>query len=186
MRAMKALSLILFCMAPVRVAIAQTRAKENAERSPQARRDGVITGRVVNDAGRPVAGAPILIIRAGVKITSDAQTPVADDEGNFKATGLDTGSYMISTSVPGYVVAMTDSDRDYHRTGENVTIKLVKGGVITGRVTDSYGEPMVGVRAHAIKVRELEGGQKYLGELMETNRRLTDDRGVYRIYGLEP
>src|SRR5262245_16459977 len=163
MRAMKALSLILLCVAPVRVAIAQAGAKENAEASPQARRDGVITGRVVNDAGRPVAGAPILIIRAGVKITSSPQTSVADDEGNFKATGLDTGSYMVSTSVPGYVVARTDSDRDYHRAGENVTINLVKGGVITGRVTDSYSEPMVGVRAHAIKVRELEGGQKYLG-----------------------
>jgi hypothetical protein len=186
MRAMKALSLILLCVAPVRVAIAQAGAKENAEAAPQARRDGVITGRVVNDAGRLVAGAPILIIRAGVNITSGAQTSVADDEGNFKATGLDTGSYMISTSVPGYVVARTDSDRDYHRTGENVTINLVKGGVITGRVTDSYGEPMVGVRAHAFKVRELEGGQKYLGDLRGTNGRLTDDRGVYRIYGLEP
>jgi len=183
---MKALSLILLCAAPVRVAIAQAGAKENAEASPQARRDGVITGRVVNDAGRPVAAAPILIIRAGVKITSGAQTSVADDEGNFKATGLDTGSYMISTSVPGYVVARADSDRDYHRAGENVTINLVKGGVITGRVTDSYGEPMVGVPAHAFKVRELEGGQTYLGGLRETNGRLTDDRGVYRIYGLEP
>jgi len=183
---MKALSFALLCAALVRVAIAQAGAKENAEAVNQARRDNAITGRVVNDAGRPVAGAPILVIRAGVKITSGIQTSTADDEGNFKTTGLGPGSYMISTSVPGYVVARTDSESDYHRPGENVTINLVKGGVITGRVTDSYGEPMVGVLAQALKVRDLEGGQKYSGDFRWMNGRLTDDRGVYRIYGLEP
>jgi hypothetical protein len=186
MKVMSALSLVLFCATPVQVAIAQAVAKGNAEAANQARRDGVITGRVVNDAGRPVAGAPILVIKAGVKITGGMQTSTADDEGNFKATGLDPGSYIISTSVPGYVVARADSERDYHRPGESVTINLVKGGVITGRVTDPYGEPMVGVRARAVKVRELGGGQKYSADLRGTNGRLTDDRGVFRLYGLEP
>src|SRR5262249_43667704 len=138
MKVMKALSLVLLCATPVLVAIAQTGAKENAEAPSQARRDGVITGRVVNDAGRPVTGAFIFVIKAGVKIASGVQTTTADDEGNFKATGLGPGSYMISTNAPGYVIAMTDSERDYHRPGENVTINLVKGGVITGRVTDPY------------------------------------------------
>src|SRR5215475_4258089 len=186
MRAMKALLPILLCAAPVRVAIAQAGARENTEAAPQGRRDGVITGRIVNDTGRPVAGAPILIIKAGVKITSGIQTATADDEGNFKATGLGPGSYMISTNVPGYVVARTDSESDYHRPGENITINLIKGGVITGRVTDPYGEPMVGVRVQASKERELEGGQKYVGDMRQMGGRLTDDRGVYRIYGLEP
>jgi hypothetical protein len=183
---MKALPLILLCAAPVRVAIAQAGARENTEAAPQGRRDGVITGRVVNDMGRPVAGAPILVIRAGVKFTSGLQTSTADDEGNFKATGLGPGSYMISTNVPGYVVPRTDSESDYLRPGESVTVNLVKGGVITGRVTDPYGEPMVGVRAQAFKVRGLEGGQKYSVSLRGENGRLTDDRGVYRLYGLEP
>jgi hypothetical protein len=186
MRAMMALLPILLCATPAPVAVAQTGAKENAESTNQARRDGVITGRVINDAGRPVAGAPILVIKAGVKVTSGFQTSTADDEGNFKATGLGPGSYMISTSVPGYVAAQIDSERDYHRPGENVTVNLIKGGVITGRVTDPYGEPMVGVRVQAFKVRELEVGQKYSGGLMQMNGRLTDDRGVYRLYGLEP
>jgi hypothetical protein len=114
------------------------------------------------------------------------QTSTADDEGNFKATGLGPGSYMISTNVPGYVAPRTDSESDYHRPGESVTVNLVKGGVITGCVTDTYGEPMVGVRAQAFKVRGLEGGQKYLVSFREENGRLTDDRGVYRLYGLEP
>src|SRR5499426_3058874 len=186
MRAMKALAPLLFCLTFAQVAVAQAVAKENAEGASQARRDGVIIGRVVNDAGRPVAGAQILVVKAGVKFTSGMQTSTADGEGNFKATGLGPGSYMISTNVPGYVVPRTDSESDYHRPGESVTVNLVKGGVITGRVTDPYGEPMVGVRVQAIKVRGLEGGQKYLVSYREENGRLTDDRGVYRLYGLEP
>src|SRR5499426_2681110 len=186
MRAMKALAPLLFCLTFAQVAVAQAVAKENAEGASQARRDGVIIGRVVNDAGRPVAGAQILLVKAGVKIESGAQSSSADGEGNFKATGLGPGSYMISTNVPGYVVARTDSEGDYHRPGENITINLIKGGVITGRVTDPYGEPMVGVRVQASKARELEGGQKYVGDMMQMGGRLTDDRGVYRLYGLEP
>jgi len=40
-------------------------------------------------------------------------------------------------------------------------------------LTDTYGEPMVGVHVQALKVRELEGGQKYSGALRDTNGRLT-------------
>ena len=186
MRAMKALAPLLFCLTFAQVAVAQAVAKENAEGASQARRDGVIIGRVVNDAGRPVAGAQILLVKAGVKIESGAQSSSADGEGNFKATGLGPGSYMISTNVPGYVVARTDSEGDYHRPGENVTINLIKGGVITGRVTDTFGEPIVGVRVEALKVRELEGGQKFPITFREMIGKFTDDRGVYRLYGLEP
>jgi hypothetical protein len=38
----------------------------------------------------------------------------------------------------------------------------------------------------AVKVRDLEGGQKYAGDGEDWNTRLTDDRGVYRLYGLAP
>ncbi len=161
-------------------------AKENTKAANQARRDGVITVRVVNDTGQPIAGAPILVEKVGDKGMSGLRIGNADDEGAFKATGLGPGSYTISTIVPGYVVAMTDSERNHHHPGENVTINLVKGGVITGRVTDAYGEPMVGVGVKAVKVRDLEGGRKYPGDGADWNTRLTDDRGVYRLYGLAP
>src|SRR6266511_258239 len=186
MKALKVLSLIIICATTFRIATAQTMAKENTKAANQARRDGVITVRVVNDTGQPIAGAPILVEKVGDKGMSGLRIGNADDEGAFKATGLGPGSYTISTIVPGYVVAMTDSERNHHHPGENVTINLVKGGVITGRVTDAYGEPMVGVGVKAVKVRDLEGGRKYPGDGADWNTRLTDDRGVYRLYGLAP
>jgi hypothetical protein len=57
-------------------------------------------------------------------------------------------------------------------------------GVITGRVTTLTGEPMVGVRVIALMVKNLNGDperRQFGGRL-----RYTDDRGVYRIYGLRP
>jgi hypothetical protein len=186
MKTLKVLSLILICATTFRVATAQTMAKENTKAANQAWRDGVITVRVVNDTGQPIAGAPILVEKVGDKSMGGLRIGIADDEGEFKATELGPGSYTISTIVPGYVVAMTDSERNHHHPGENVTINLVKGGVITGRVTDAYGKPMVGVGVKAVKVRDLEGGQKYPGDSADWNTRLTDDRGVYRLYGLAP
>ncbi len=186
MKALKVLSLILICATTFRIATAQTMPKENTKAAHQARRDGVITVRVVNDTGQSIAGAPIIVEKVGDKGMGGLQIGITDDEGEFKTCGLDPGSYTISTIVPGYVVALTDSERNHHHPGENVTINLVKGGVITGRVTDAYGEPMVGVGAKAVKVRDLEGGQKYAGDRVDWNTRLTDDRGVYRLYGLAP
>src|SRR6266508_2167409 len=186
MKALKVLSLILICATMFRIATAQTTAKENMKAANQARRDGVITVRVVNDIGRPIAGAPILVEKVGYRGLAGLRIGIADDEGEFKVDGLGPGSYTISTIVPGYVVALADSERHHHHPGENVTINLVNGGVITGRVTDAYGEPMVGVCVKAVKVRDLEGGQKYPGDGADWNTRLTDDRGVYRLYGLAP
>ncbi len=59
---------------------------------------------------------------------------------------------------------------------------LIKGGVITGTVTNQTGEPVVGVRVRARLIRDNE---LLPGPYAQISReRTTDDRGVYRIYGL--
>jgi hypothetical protein len=57
-------------------------------------------------------------------------------------------------------------------------------GVITGRVTTLTGEPMVGVRVNALMVKDLNGNPER--RQFGGRQRFTDDRGVYRIYGLRP
>lgn len=60
---------------------------------------------------------------------------------------------------------------------------MIKGGVITGTVTGPKG-PLVAVGVHAIRVRDEEG--KLLSAPTLFRERSTDDRGVYRFYGLSP
>src|SRR5262249_21128972 len=62
--------------------------------------------------------------------------------------------------------------------------ELAFSGVITGRVTTMSGEPMIGVQVTAVIVKDLDGNlqRRQTGE----RSRRTDDRGVYRLYGLRP
>ena len=60
---------------------------------------------------------------------------------------------------------------------------MIKGGVITGLVTNAKGEPIVGVPVHAT----LQNAQpSVVSFLTGGNMSETDDRGIYRIYGLLP
>jgi Carboxypeptidase regulatory-like domain len=161
-----------------------------AQQEAKPKRDGAITGRIIAD-GRPVAGAQVVVHPAVGKLF-DEQRSSSDEDGAFKVTGLSPGAYYLSIRVPGYV-ASSDSSGDssgprMHRIGENVAVTLIKGGVITGRVTDEFGEPIVGARVMAYRVRTLEGRPDLDSNVMDDSGagRETDDRGVYRIFGLEP
>jgi len=150
---------------------------------------GVITGRVILEDGSPAEGARVSIIRVGIKQTSlhhTLQSFNTDSDGNFKATGLVPGVYHLYASLAGYVIAPTPGASTLHRIGEHVTINLVKGGVITGAVTDARGEPMIGEYVHACRVRDAEGSPLIEGRRKYSVGAYTDDRGIYRIYGLNP
>lgn len=149
---------------------------------------GGLTGRVVSDDGQPFANIGVSVMSV-VAERSARRSAVTDDEGNFKLNDLPAGAYRILASAPGYVnpegglSSNTGPSRaTLYRVGENATITLVKGGVITGKALDSAGQPIVASYVNAYRVRDSEGrGSADTGLI---GRGLTDDRGVYRIFGL--
>ena len=167
------LSLVFFLAASSRA--------QSPSQAPGAR-EGVITGRMIYDGGLPLARAKVEAYSIGVK-TARRQSAVTDAEGNFKLANLAPASYRLRTSIPGYVVERRLSERDFHRIGEHVTLNLIRGGAITGRVTDVTGEPMICVRVIPRRIRDLEGNPDSGSYHFP---RLTDDRGIYRLFGLEP
>ncbi len=153
----------------------------------QPKREGVISGRVVADDGQPLAGAQVIALGIGKSpIAGMTQMTACDAEGNFKVTGLSHAVYSLLARAPGYVSIQNQSSK--YRIGESVIIHMVRGGVITGRVTDEFGEPVVGVRVLADRVRDPEGKPDTSASSMNqmNSSRTTDDRGVYRIFGLDP
>jgi hypothetical protein len=110
-----------------------------------------------------------------------------DNEGNFKVNDLPAGAYSVAVTAPGFVnpkSGMSDETQCY-RLGANVTITMIKGGVITGRVLDAASQPLVGSPVRAIRVRDGEG--RSVNENTSVSRPgMSDDRGVYRLYGLQP
>jgi hypothetical protein len=67
---------------------------------------------------------------------------------------------------------------------EKIDFAMIRGAVITGRVTDSNGRPVVGQHV-AISLVD-DQGQKHSLFGMNQLMYQTDDRGVYRVYGLSP
>jgi hypothetical protein len=91
--------------------------------------------------------------------------------------------------MPGYVTetdATTGGLFPTYRPGETAVVRMTKGGVITGTVTTQQGEPVVAVSVRAVRVRDLDGHTPRVGGFASAGEDRTDDRGVYRIYGLQP
>lgn len=166
----------------------QTQNQTQTKSAARERGSGSITGRVVGESGEALPGALVYVNPRGASAQLGRTQRVAtDDEGNFAVTGLDAGLYNVSANIPGYVPEtdfVTGRPRAY-RPGDTVSLRLVKGGVITGTVTDTQGEAVVGLGVRAHLVRDLDGRPASFGYSPGLEDR-TDDRGVYRIFGLMP
>lgn len=160
---------------------AQSQADETQTDLPKT---GTITGRVVNENGQPLPNVTIFV--RGSNPLMQAPIATTDSEGNFQVRGLDRALYGVSAGSPAYVSPPRDpeSPPSYYRVGDSVTLGLMKGGVITGTVMSASGEALVQIGVRAILVRDAHGQPpKYVSYPLE---KATDDRGIYRLYGLLP
>jgi protocatechuate 3,4-dioxygenase beta subunit len=135
--------------------------------------------------GKAAAG---IVVGVRLMQTSDPQPgrhkAVTDDQGNYKIVNLPPGHYQVVAVAPVYISEDEGSGKtiliNKDETVENVDIALVRGGVITGRVTDSEGRPVI---EEEVSLEPAEMSRGYYSMPMSVR---TDDRGVYRIYGLPP
>lgn len=146
---------------------------------------GSIKGRVVADDGQPVVNATLMVQAVnGSPFVRPAQV---DSEGKFSFDDLPSAAYIVFAVAPGYIdEAMSTGDpNDWprHLIGAQLKIKMIKGGVITGKVTNSKGDPIVGVPVHAVALNNTSSSYT---EFLGAGGAESDDRGIYRIYGLKP
>ena len=144
---------------------------------------GAISGQVVNDSGQPLPNVLVGVRAFGSG--GPGRTTTTDSEGSFQMKGLEPVAYLISAALPGHVMTPRDPDRTpaaYYHLGDVARIEMVKGGVITGTVTRSAGEPVIVVPVRAYMIRDSNGRpSRYGAPFKEVT---TDDRGIYRIYGV--
>ncbi len=147
---------------------------------------GQITGRVVGTDETPVAGATVLV-RPITADTDVFQAPTAtattDGAGAFTLSDLSPRLYRLEVTAKGYA---TPEKPVRARIGANLTIALTRGGVITGQVTDRENRPIVEAQIKVIRIADADGKPipnpvppRYPGCQ-------SDDRGVYRRWGLTP
>ena len=146
---------------------------------------GTIKGRLVADDGQPLINANVMA--QSLTTTPTAKPTRVDSDGRFVFDELSPAAYLIYATAPGYIDQATSlgdaSQWPRHLIGSNVRITMMRGGVITGLVTNAKGEPVVGVPVHATMVNAPASITNFFFGAGVTE---TDDRGVYRLYGLLP
>jgi protocatechuate 3,4-dioxygenase beta subunit len=160
---------------------------------------GSITGHVKID-GKPAPGVTIIVsqsdpdVRKTVEQMFNRQAPVkvvTDSDGFYRVEGLPPGKYDVEPSSPTMVVS-DDNDEIAVAEGsttEGVDFGLSPGGVITGKITDADGKPIIGevVSMKPLDTKVGSGGLDSLARGVGNLRMFaTDDRGIYRIYGIQP
>jgi hypothetical protein len=167
-----------------------------ARQSPAASQEATcaIAGRVTIE-NEAASGVVITLQRA----TSSQPSPppiaraTTDKEGRFQMDNLPEGRYYLIPLAPAYFAPSEDRmiasgkpvTLTKGETLEGIELKLIPGGVITGRVTTAGGQPVVGATTHT-RVTAPRAMQQMPITTYNDSRFNTDDRGVYRFYGLLP
>jgi hypothetical protein len=157
----------------------------------QALATGLLMGTVIDPLDdRPVADAQVTL--GGATPAIRTTVVLTDEDGRFVFMDLPKGVYTLTATKPGYAegaygrrrpggllqsIVLADAERL-----SDLRIPIWKFGVITGRVTDEAGEPMVGISVRVLQ-RTVVAGRRTLtpGAAIRT-----DDRGIYRIASLTP
>jgi hypothetical protein len=147
----------------------------------------------VGTDGRPLRGVLVQALPDPNPSLSAIPATVQAD-GRYELTAPGNATYRIRAQKAGYLT-LEYGQRHPSETGkliplkvgqvvENIDIRLPRGGAVEGRVTDANGDPVEGVSVRLMQL-EVRGLRRQL-EPSPVTARLTDDRGVYRIYGVPP
>ena len=172
--------------------------------------------------GKSVAGVIVTLARVDQKREESAMgmfqrepliKATTDNEGRYRLTGLRAGRYRVSPFAPSHLSKASAEDPGQAHlvsaadgeTIQDINFTLLRGGVITGRVTKADGRPLIGETVSCSPVfdekppllkeededededeEDEEDYVSYSSSGSGMNEFKTDDRGIYRIYGLSP
>ena len=162
-------------------------AQKDAAKVPR----GSISGRVTfKDKGVPGVA---IGLRKGEAFTSfeGYQRTATDQDGFYRVSKLAAGNYSITICAPAYVIPDSYGAAKQksvlvaeNENVEDVNFALVRGGVITGRVTDADERPVIDQQVNVYPAEFFD--QKIQRTVYAVGAVQTDDRGIYRVFGLAP
>jgi hypothetical protein len=161
-----------------------------------------IIGIVVADtpAAEPLRNVTLTL--QGSSLTTP-RLAISTPEGQFAFANLPAGSYTLTALRPGYVTRAYGAMRSWRSPGVPIAVaggqrvslqplRLIRGAVVTGKLTDPSGTPLEDVSVTINEIRTLNG-QVTLSTVPALasppsqapgSVAITDDRGMYRFFGL--
>lgn len=152
----------------------------------------VLSGSLVIDEAdsHPVRRA---VIHLAGREGSSTRLAATDDDGRFVLTHVPAGSYSLWASKPGYVTTYYGSRHPGRGPGVpiaigagerlSISLRMLHGATITGTIADARGRPVSNLPVQAV---EMDARQAAVAPTTSAVVASTDDRGIYRIYGLAP
>jgi hypothetical protein len=159
-----------------------------------------ISGAVASDEtdSRPLRRAVVTVSGSSLR---PARVAITDDAGRFAFLGLPAGNLTLEVVKPGYVSTRYGQKRPGRGAGvvlslsagqqmNELVVRMPRGSAITGTITDEAGRPRRNVQVAVLESRVVNGARRLTtvassvtGEFV---RPVSDDRGVFRAYGLPP
>jgi hypothetical protein len=110
--------------------------------------------------------------------------------------GLPAGRYTLTVNKPAFLRVAYGAKR-YDRPGTPITLKegaqltditmrMPRGAVLGGVISDENGQPAFGVSVRVMQVRVQNGERTFVPVASGNMNEVTDDRGTYRFFGLPP
>jgi carboxypeptidase family protein len=171
---------------------AQTPSPPAQPSGQNAKPNGTIRGRILTPNGRPARRASVRML---APTGGFPRTVAADFEGRYEFTEVAAGDYRISAGKPGYIVLEFGQQRAFEHgtvvtirageTLEKIDITLPASGAISGRILDTNGDAVEGIDVRLMQLR-FAANRRRLLPVTGVGRRLTNDQGRYRLYGVPP
>ena len=151
-----------------------------------------VSGVVLNDEEQPHAVRRAIVTLSGAGLRPN-RSVITDDDGKFAFVNLPAGRFTLTASRASFITSAYGAKRpgrpgtaisvDAGQSVADVMVRMWRGAVVAGTVRDDRGEPVAGVPVTAVPARAPSG----TGILTLTNNGAkTDNRGQFRIFGLEP
>lgn len=153
-----------------------------------------ISGVVITDSPTP---RPIRRVMVLLTETTSGRLPAAaitDDSGLFAFRDLPPGAYTLVATRAAYVSSAYGA-KTYGRgsgvpisvgavqTVKDITLKMIRGGVIAGTLRDPSGRPAANAELILLTSRS-DGGRQRMAAITQSAQ--ANSRGEYRVYGLAP
>lgn len=160
--------------------------------APQPAGTGRLSGRLTDrGSGKPILRARVELVSLGN--IRNGRMAITDSNGRFAFPGLDPQMYTIRADATGFIAAAYGRTRPEQAglaidvpADQQVTadMSLQRTSAVEGTLTDEFGDPAPGIFVQLAHWVSLPGRR-----LMEPDGGVpqpTDDRGHYRVPGLEP
>lgn len=160
---------------------------------------GAISGQVLEDGTRaPIAGAQVTLLPSRPRpvpepFSDQLRIAVTDQSGRFRFEGVEPGRYRMGVHKAGFAdpigPGLSEIDLGPGERRDARAVTLQKGGVITGRVLDEAGEPLVNAGVMPMRRPSVPPGATLMRQDLLVpggSSAQTNDIGEFRLFGLAP